>query len=396
MPQDSRFARKLAARVICGAVLAAPLAPAIAGDMPDVKITWGGYAKLDVLSSHFSDAAVLQTNGRDFYVPNSIAVVAPPGTETSHTYLDFHAKETRLFLKADSVVEGHKVAGYVEMDFIVNPGAANEAVTNAYNPGLRRAYLTIDNWLLGQDWSTFQNVGALPEGLDFIGPTEGTVFVRQPQIRYTLNGLQVALENPETTVAANAGATFVNADDNSVPDLIVRYNLKAEGAGDYTFAAVARQLAAHGGAAGEHGTTAGYGATVSGKVPVMAHDDVRFMLSGGSGVGRYLAINTVGDAVVDASGELERLKIVNGFVAYHHAWNEQWRSNLALSAFKASADTNLGGGATKRVESVSTNLLYSPVPKITVGAELRFAKRTTMADNDGSLSRLQFSAKYSF
>ncbi|PTU31831.1 hypothetical protein CJD38_10495 [Stenotrophobium rhamnosiphilum] len=376
--------------------LAAPLTSALAADTPDIKITWGGYIKLDALASRFSDSAVAQGSGRDFYVPNSVAVVAPPTAESGHTYLDSHAKETRLFIKADSVIQDHKVGAYVEMDFLVNPGAGNETVTNAYNPGLRRAYITFDNWLVGQDWSTFQNVAALPEGLDFIGPTEGTVFVRQPMIRYSWNNLQIALENPETTVAVNAGTAFANTDDNSVPDLVMRYNLKAGGAGDYAFATVIRQLADRGTVGGARANSTGYGGTISGKIPVLGSDDVRFMVSGGSGIGRYLAINTVGDAVLDGAGDIQRLKVINGFVAYRHAWNEQWRSSIALSALKASNNANLGGVITERAQSASVNLLYSPIPKLTVGSELRYAKRTTMAGNDGTLSRLQFSAKYAF
>ncbi|MES2489242.1 MAG: DcaP family trimeric outer membrane transporter [Pseudomonadota bacterium] len=395
MPQDFRHTNRLIAGAIGAVILAAPLASAFAADVPDIKLTWGGYIKIDVLASRFSDAAVAQGSGRDFYVPNAVPV-ALPGAESGHTYLDSHAKETRLFFKADSVIQDHKIGAYVEMDFLVNPGAGNETVTNAYNPGLRRAYITFDNLLVGQDWSTFQNLGALPEGLDFIGPTEGTTFVRQPMIRYTWNNLQVALENPETTVAANAGATFANTDDNSIPDLVLRYNLKTSSAGDYAFAVLARQLADRGTVGGARATSTGFGGTLSGKIPVFGTDDVRFMVSGGSGIGRYLAINTVGDAVLDGAGDLQRLKVVNAFVAYHHAWNEQWRSNFTVSALKASSNANLGGAATERAQSASVNLLYSPVPKLTFGTEMRYAKRTTMADNDGTLSRLQFSAKYAF
>ncbi|TXH02538.1 MAG: hypothetical protein E6R07_15060 [Nevskiaceae bacterium] len=395
MPQHARFARTLAARMICGAALAVPMVPALAADMPDVKLNWGGYAKLAVLFSHFQDGAVAQGTGRDFYVPTQIPVVAPGGTATSHNYLDTQAKETRLFLKGDTLVEGHKVGGYAEMDFLAGVVSGNETATNAYNPALRRAYITVDNWLVGQDWSTFQNVAALPEGVDYVGPTDGTVFVRQPLVRYTYGGLQVALENPETTVAAKAGATFSNADDNSVPDLVVRYNLKLD-AGDFSVAALARQLTDHGSVNGGNATTAGFGGSIAGKIPVAAHDDVRFMVSGGSGIGRYLAVNTVGDAVADASGGLVKSKLVNGYVAYHHVWDDQWRSNFAVSTLHASKNANYGGKVTRTASSASANLLYSPFTRFTLGAELRYAKRETMDDSKGSLSRLEMMAKYDF
>ncbi len=88
---------------------------------PPVNITWGGYVKLDLLLSRFSDAPVPQGTGRDFYVPNAIPVAAA-GSEHARSYLDFHAKETRLFVRADGEFGGEKITAYVETDFISNQG----------------------------------------------------------------------------------------------------------------------------------------------------------------------------------------------------------------------------------------------------------------------------------
>ncbi len=42
-----------------------------------------------------------------------------------------------------------------------------------------KAYVSWNNWLAGQTWSNFQDVAALPDAVDFVGVTDGTVFVRQ-------------------------------------------------------------------------------------------------------------------------------------------------------------------------------------------------------------------------
>jgi len=110
----------------------------------------------------------------------------------------------------------------------------NERVTNSYVPRIRQGYITCGKWTFGQTWSTFQNVAVLPERTDFVGPTEGVVFVRQPVIRYTDGNFQIALEQPETTVQTGA-ATSIEADDDKVPDLVLRYNFK----GDWGSAAIA-------------------------------------------------------------------------------------------------------------------------------------------------------------
>ena len=90
---------------------------------------------------------------------------------------------------------GSKLGTFIEMDFLVS-GQGNETVSNSYSPRLRHAFITYDKWLFGQTWMTFFNVGALPENLDFVGPTEATIFGRQPMIRYTSGGLQLALGKP--------------------------------------------------------------------------------------------------------------------------------------------------------------------------------------------------------
>ncbi|GAC1627818.1 MAG: DcaP family trimeric outer membrane transporter [Nevskia sp.] len=386
------------------AVAAAPAPAAGAGDF---KLSWGGFVKLDTIGSFFSDGPVAQGTGRDFYLPGAIPVAA---VENARDYTDFIAKETRLFLKGDGTVLSHKVGAYVEFDFIsgqisqATGGAGNEAVTNAYNPSLRRAYITFDNLLLGQDWSTFQNLVALPDTLDFVAwPSDGTVFNRQPQIRYTLDGLSVALENPNTTVAARrapGAAAFAVTNDNTVPDFVAKYTLKT-GFGDFSLAGIVRQLADRNTVGAGNDTAIGYGASLAGRIPVFGKDDIRFTVSGGDGIGRYLALNTVGDAVVNRAGKLHSAEIYNGFIAYRHPWNEQWRTNLVVSAFHANTGqaafgSDFGDDVSRNIRSASINLLYSPIPKLTLGGEYRHARRDTVGNLSGDLDRVQLSAKLSF
>ncbi|MCX7070472.1 MAG: DcaP family trimeric outer membrane transporter [Gammaproteobacteria bacterium] len=391
----------------------APAAPASNGNGNgngnggDFKLVWGGYVKADAIISRYSDGPVAQGLGRDAFIPNSIAVAAP-GAGNARTYNDLHAKETRLYLKGSGTVLGHKVGVTTEIDFIAGQltqtlaGAPNEAVTNAYNPAFRLGYIDFDNFRIGQDWTTMQNMVALPDIIDLINwPSEGTVFGRQTMIRYTWGGLQLALENGETTVAQTGGNTFGVTNDNALPDFVWRYNYKTAHWGDYSLAGVARQLTDRGFVPGSNDSSLGWGLSLAGKIPLWGQDDLRFTFSGGDGIGRYLALNSVGDAVIDPAGKLHAIEIINGFVAWRHPWNDQWRSNLALSAYRANVGetgegTMLGSGVTRIVRSVTANLLYSPIPKITFGAEYRYARRDTVGNLSGDLSRLQFSARYNF
>lgn len=389
------------------AAATAAVAPVANGNGGDFKLAWGGYVKADAIVSRYSDGPVAQGLGRDAYIPNSIAAAAP-GVGNARTYNDLHAKETRLYLKGSGTVLGHRVGVNTEIDFIAGQltqtlsGAPNEAVTNAYNPAFRLGYIDFDNFRIGQDWTTLQNMVALPDIIDLINwPSEGTVFSRQTMIRYSWGGLQLALENGETTVAQNGASSFGVTNDNSLPDFVWRYTHKSASWGDYSLAGVARQLSDRGFVPGSDDTSLGWGLSFAGKIPLWGQDDLRFTLSGGDGIGRYLALNSVGDAVIDPAGKLHAIEIVNGFVAWRHPWTEQWRSTLALSAYRANVGqsdegTMLGSGVTRIVRSATVNLLYSPIPKITFGAEYRYARRDTVGNLSGDLSRLQFSARYNF
>ncbi|WP_028081752.1 DcaP family trimeric outer membrane transporter [Solimonas soli] len=399
--------KKLGIAAAAAALCAAQAAQAVETKIGDTILAIGGYVKLDVLASRFSDGEVGQGTARDFYVPSSIPV--SDGSGDSHSTLDFQAKETRLFIKTDTPIDGHKLGTVIEFDFIsgqINPtisnaasGAGNENVTNAYNPALRRAYITFDNWLFGQDWTTFENLGAIPETLDFVAfPSDGTVFARQPQVRYTQGGFAIALENPQTTVAG-VGST----DDNILPDLTARYGFRL-GRAELMVAGLLRQLKIDNAAVAgppavpaRDDTAIGGGVSLSGKIP-FGRDDVRFMLTGGDGIGRYVALGTGSDAVVDGSGTgLDTVPLVAGYVAYRHPWTERLRSTVALSGIHIDNDEHLvAGTTTKSVYSAAVNLLYSPVKPLTVGVEFRHAQRKVENGDDGALDRLQFSAKYMF
>lgn len=349
------------------------------------SVTIGGYIKLDALYSYFSDGAVDTGSARDFYVPH--AIPTSDGSGASNSYFDGHAKETRLFIKTNTQIDGLEFGTHLEFDFISGIVGGNELVTNAYNPALRRAFLTVGDWVIGQDWTTFQNLVALPETLDFVAwPTDGTVFGRHPLVRYKFGDVHISLEDPETSVQ---GGSALN-DDDRVPDLVGRYSF-GSGA-KFSIAGVVRQLRAEGA-----GSAFGMGISLAGSIPVGERDDFKFTVTTGEGIGRYAGVGAIRDAQLDAAGGLDTVPMINGFIAYRHWWNAKLRSTLALSALLADYDTSLTGtDVQKSTQTVAVNLLFSPVKALTTGLELRYGERELENGNDGSLSRLQFSVKYSY
>jgi hypothetical protein len=360
---------------------------------------FGGYVKADVLYSDYSSGSVAAGNvGRDFYIP--FTVPTGPEDASGESYLDFHAKESRINFKSTHLLDnGSKLGTFIEMDFLLS-GQGNELVSNSYSPRLRHAFITYDKWLFGQTWMTFFNVGALPENLDFVGPTESTIFGRQPMIRYTSGGLQLAVENPETRVTTYGGGGSITADDNTLPDAVARYNWKGDW-GAFTVAGILRQMRIDNNASDIDDlikdTTTGYGVSVSGKFKVGAKDDFRWMASAGGGMGRYFGILLSNGAVLDEDGKLHVIDSAGAFGSFRHFWNDKWRSNLTLGYSKVDNDTELTGmKATKKASSVHVNLIYNPLPKLDFGIEFMMADRELENGDDGDLKRLQFSAKYGF
>ncbi|MGF1456454.1 MAG: DcaP family trimeric outer membrane transporter [Alphaproteobacteria bacterium] len=368
-------------------------------------VKFGGYIKLDVIASSFSDGELPSSSlGRDFYIPSLIPVIpdAAGFEEGDDIDLDFNPRETRFLIDANTPFEnGVNLRGYFEIDFqVTNDG--DERVSNTFPPRIRRGFIEVDGltpgtWLVGQEWSTFHDVSVLPDGVDFIGPTEGTVFNRQPMIRYSIGNWQLALEQPETAVTPFGGGARLLPGDDRVPDFAARYTFDGDW-GYVRLQGILRELRAENiGSLGDGtASTVGYGASLSGKMPVFDTGNViRFMVTAGDGIGRYVGVNIINDVVDDGMGDLEARGLFSGFFSYQHFWSDQWRSNVTLSGFKAFDDTDLTGlTETRDVRSIRSSLIYSPVPKLDLGFEATWASRTIENGNSGELFRTQFAMKY--
>ncbi|WOB78608.1 DcaP family trimeric outer membrane transporter [Brevundimonas nasdae] len=372
---------------------AAPAAPGDGFRIGDHTVKFGGFVKVDAYASRYSGGDPANGDAlREFHIPGSI----PIGGTDEDTATDFNARQTRFWLTTDGMVGGHKIGTRMEMDFQTLPGAGDQRTTSPANPALRRAFITIDNWLIGQEWTNFQNTAVLPESADFIGAAEGTVFARQVQVRYTRGPFSVSVENPETTVTPFGGGARIVADDNSLPDFTARYAVSKPW-GDFQFAGLLRQLKYQSPASNIDSTATGWGLSASTKIKVGAKDDLRLMVTGGEGIGRYVGLNFSNDAVLNGAGDLDAIGVVAGFAAYRHVWAPGWRSSLIWSAQKVDNDTGFTGLAANRsAQSLHANLIWSPVTAFDVGAELMFADREIETGASGDMTRLILFAKYGF
>lgn len=399
LAQLEQQVQEAAAKPTLGAAPTTASSPGL--QVSDTKFGFKGYVKLDAISSQFSEGEVGRTVGRDFYVPNQIPVFGGAGANgKSRNFFDLHAKQTRFIVTTETPTGGENtLKGHLEMDFL-SSAQGDERVSNGYSPELRQAFFTYGKWMAGQAWTTFQDLGALPETADFVGSSDGSVFGRQPQVRYTTGPWQFSLENSQTVLGGTGVGTAapVESNDNVVPDLVARYTRKGD-FGHVSMAGLARQLKAKNpnGAINVGDSKTGYGISVSGKIKVGRQDDIRFMLTHGSGIGRYMALNTGNDATLNtATGELDLIDITAGYMTYRHVWTDKLRSNFQLSAFSASNPDSITADATKKVASGLVNLMYAVNPKLDVGVEGLHASREVEGGAEGDMNRLHFTARYNF
>ena len=369
----------------------------IPGSPEGTTFRFGGFIKADILATKAHDGQFANgATGRYLYVPSQ----TPVGGDASDVEYDADAKFSRVNFGVDRVTEsGDKAGAFVEFDFFGN-ALGNQTSTNTYGATLRQAYAYWNNWLGGQTWTNFMDTSALPDAVDFIGPTDGVIFVRQSQIRYTNGGFSVALENPETTIIPYGGNASVVSDRGALPDLTLRYGWKGTW-GTFGMGALLRSLkvdtAAVGAIPAYNNTTTGAAFTVGGKWLLGERDDLRYQLTAGSGMGRYIGLGVTADAVLDADGNLDSLDGVAGYVAWRHLWSSKVRTNIiyANSTWNNPIDLT-GGSVNESLQSIRFNMFYSPMKNLDVGVEWMQGKRELENGIDGTMSRLQFTTKYSF
>ena len=369
--------------------------PILASGNAESRFSFGGFIKADAMLTQTSDGELADGSaGRMFYLPSTIPV---GGSNESNADLDSHVQFSRFWFASDGDVKGHKTRTYLEFDLFGGGmnNLGNQASTNTHGITLRQAYVSWDKWLAGQTWSNFQDVSALPEAVDFVGPTEGTVFVRQAQLRYTQGPWSWALENPQTVVSQWRTTARTVSDDGIVPDITVRWTHKGA-FGHVSVAGLARQLRHE--TAGSTASSNGFGLSLSGKYNLGKNDDIRYMLTGGQGIGRYVAFALGADGTLDATaGAIETTGVLAGYVAWRHAFNPQLRGSLFYSRAQFDNDTAWTGLAvTRAAQSFHANLIYSPLPKLDIGAELIWGNRELENGSDGDLRRIHTSIKYSF
>ena len=319
------------------------------------SLTFGGYVKVNARYTSGNVAA------NDYWYGGGTVL------DSDSSNFGIAVNETRFNTK---YVHGD-VTGFMEIDFYGDAvkGGGNEIISNSSKIRLRHAFVKYKDILIGQTWTTFQNTSSLAEAADFGGPLVASAFIRQGQVRYTMGGLQLSIENPESYGGVHG--------DDSIPDFIGKYTFKGDW-GNISLSSLARQLQTAKGSE----SAVGFGA--AGRINTFGKDDFRFQLHAGN-TGRYVGVTAAKD--IAANGEVEETISVMG--AYRHFWNESLRSSVFVGYTTTEEDD-------RERSHWGVNLFNNLTKQLSIGIEVggfEIADNAPSADTGDSIY-VQFSTKF--
>jgi hypothetical protein len=313
------------------------------------------------------------------------AGTAPPSVDSSAS---FTANQSRLIVDFREPLKSSQLRAYVEGDFT--------GTSSTFH--LRHAYGEYSILLVGQTWSVFTDILAVPEDVDFEGLNARTR-LRQTQARVSPRlgqtyDLKMSLEDPNPEVT---GGTAVSG----IPDFAASVN-KDVFLGHLRLSLLLRQIRARADTSigGEISNTFGWGISFSGQIPTRDKDNFQYQLNFGRGIGRYINdLDEAGgqDAVYDPSTEdLTALGALGFYVSYQHWWSSKARST-AIYGFVSVDNLDIQDGFDyRRTHRLTGNLIWSPVQRIDLGGEVLWGERENKNLSKGNAWQIQLAAKYNF
>jgi hypothetical protein len=292
------------------------------------------------------------------------------------------ASLTRLFLDARAPTNWGRIRGYVEWNLNDgNDGTPAVQWRHAYG-SLETKYGTA---LVGQTWSTFMDLRAIPEGLT--EPTlSGMIFQRQGMARWTQPigssfFVHVAAEDP-TSDDVYSDDPDPNLFNTKYPDGVLGFEFVRAGRGHLRLNSLLRSLEINLPAGGDN-SELGWGLALSGSLQVLKKDRLAFSSVYGEGLGRYLlGLQANSGASINAAGDDVSLNENWGVaVHYQHYWTDDLRSTVMGGYAEADRSRSDPADSFESSDYASANLMWSPLPYLTLGLEYAYARRE---NRDGS------------
>jgi hypothetical protein len=327
------------------------------------------------------------------------------------------ARTSRFGIQTNTPSSMGNVGVRLEGDFNGPNGFQSETFTNSVLFRLRHAYGTVGGLLVGQTWSTFLDLGAAPDTVDFNGPSS-LALVRNPMVRYTFGlapGASLAL------AAENArGSQFGGAKFQTIPDFHANFtyagpwgHVSVRGVTQQYNVAQATDVSAK--------TAFSVAGAVSGSAKI-GPDTLVAQFSGGPGIGRYL-LNAYGATInlpaadpasiggnpgafrIDANNDLKLVTTYAYHLGFTHVWAPGFRSNIVWSqTFIQDPKVDgvaAGNNVEKTLSQAFVNLFWGFTKNAELGVEYAWGQWTSFStplfpELQGNENRINASVHYNF
>ncbi|KAF5280091.1 hypothetical protein FQR65_LT15081 [Abscondita terminalis] len=289
-----------------------------------------------------------EIGSKDGFLSSTIAM---PQNNAKDSYFSIRQSQLGVEVKRPD----QKFSAYIEIDLFGQNG------TTA--PRLRKAYVTYDKWLFGQDWSP-----------------NAPMALRQMQLRYTTtlakkSQLSLSLEDPNVSSVTLPDNSLKWKKKALIPNFTVAYRY----GGDRNYVRMAGLLSPityemkyniEDPYASK--TILGGGVNLSGVLYVTKLNSLKLQASYGTGISTYNgALNEEGyDAVFDVfrDNRLRTLPFFSTSAAYEHWWNAKWSSVVFYSFVHIGGSEFIPDGMIDNFQNVGANIIYQPFRKFRIEA----------------------------
>ncbi len=264
---------------------------------------------------------------------------------------------------------------------------------------IRHAYGQFRNSTLGQTWSLFSHVNALPKVVDFTGPT-GSIVKRTPQLRYSIpeafrkTNLAIALEY--LTPDLNIPDSLTVENFQLIPDITARLDRSFDW-GAFQLSAIVPVLS---GWNEQDDLAIRLGWGISGSAVLNSWAQGKWYLQGvmGQAINRYFNdLSGRGfDLVFDPDNSARSPFSFGWYDTYEHSWRSDLSSNLTFGWLQLENFPFKEEGEYSRGYTLRANTFWHVVKGATVGAEAVWGKRINENSLDGNAVRINLLFYYDF
>lgn len=327
------------------------------------------------------------------FIPYSIPV---PANSLTKDRLAMDASKSTLFFKL--LGNNEKVGQfqvYVSGNFT---GNGNAFVLND-------AYIKLMGFTIGQTWSTFNDLAAVPPTVDFQGPN-GAAEMRTAQIRYTHNisdalSFAIAAELPKTTGTYIEGKAAEMS--QRIPDvpIYLQYNFGKSNGSHVRLSGVVSNINYKNLEKNKTETATGLGVQFSGNIE--ANPIIQFygQITYGTGIAQYINdLSGNGLSIVADPNNPGKMKPLEAL-----GWFAQVKFNLTKSLYATAGysqarvypkDGTFSDTQYRYGEYVVGNLFYNLTSDFQLGLEYLWGNRVNLGKEKGSANCIQSVIQYNF